>query len=237
VAYPLETISRRMQMGAAMPPAPAAATAAAGTGAAGASFAPRAASAAGAGGPGALQVAARLLREGGVRSLYAGVGAATARLIPMAVCSFAVYEGMRALLVKAEAALDRAVADAQLQQARAAARAACAPPALPVAALSAAPRGGGGRGSGGGGGGGGGGGRPLEEERGPRRPRPKQGQAGGSGGDAAAAAEADGERAECLPCTIVHGGAGDRCAASSSVAPDPRRAAGGSPPIVRTPTR
>jgi solute carrier family 25 phosphate transporter 23/24/25/41 len=98
VAYPLETISRRMQLGA-LPPATAAAShlaAAPGAAAAAAAMPPAAA----AGPLGAWQIAAQIVREGGVRGLYAGVGAATLRLVPMAVVSFGVYECMRAVLVE-----------------------------------------------------------------------------------------------------------------------------------------
>lgn len=98
MAYPLETISRRMQLGA-LPPAAAPHAAAPRAASAAAAAAGRAAGAAGAA-PNAWQVASRLVAAGGVRSLYAGVGAATMRLIPMAVCSFAVYEAMRAALVQ-----------------------------------------------------------------------------------------------------------------------------------------
>ncbi|GBF93299.1 mitochondrial substrate carrier protein [Raphidocelis subcapitata] len=112
-AYPLETISRRMQLGAA----PRAAAAAAGGGGGGAAAAAAALPAGGGGaGASAWQIAAAIWRENGVRGLYAGIGAATLRLVPMAVVSFGVYEAMRALLVQAEASWDRHVADLEFEE-------------------------------------------------------------------------------------------------------------------------
>jgi len=111
-----------MQLGALPPAAAAAATATATPAAAAAAAGAAAAAASLTAGPrvggDAFQMAARLVQEGGVRALYAGVGAATLRLVPMAVVSFGVYEIMRAVLLQAESQWDRHVAELQLQQLR-----------------------------------------------------------------------------------------------------------------------
>ncbi|GFR42525.1 hypothetical protein Agub_g3423, partial [Astrephomene gubernaculifera] len=83
VSFPLETVSRRLQV-AAVPAAGAAGTAAA----------------ASLGGLGGVATVVRgLLAEGGPAAFYRGIGAATLRLIPMACVSFGTYEAVRALLV------------------------------------------------------------------------------------------------------------------------------------------
>ncbi|GIL71816.1 hypothetical protein Vretimale_646 [Volvox reticuliferus] len=70
VSFPLETVSRRLQL------------------------------AQGAGGlAGATAVMRGLLAEGGPAALYRGIGAATLRLVPMACVSFGTYEAVRALIV------------------------------------------------------------------------------------------------------------------------------------------
>ncbi|GIL45857.1 hypothetical protein Vafri_2993 [Volvox africanus] len=70
VSFPLETVSRRLQVTQ------------------------------GPGGlVGAAAVMRGLLAEGGPRALYRGIGAATLRLVPMACVSFGTYEAVRALIV------------------------------------------------------------------------------------------------------------------------------------------
>ncbi|GLI63975.1 hypothetical protein VaNZ11_007143 [Volvox africanus] len=70
VSFPLETVSRRLQVTQ------------------------------GPGGlAGAAAVLRGLLAEGGPRALYRGIGAATLRLVPMACVSFGTYEAVRALIV------------------------------------------------------------------------------------------------------------------------------------------
>jgi solute carrier family 25 (mitochondrial phosphate transporter), member 23/24/25/41 len=71
VAYPLETISRRMQV-----------------------------SAASAGSSGAALRA--IVAEGGAGALFRGVGAASVRVVPMAVVSFGTYEFVRLQYTKVE---------------------------------------------------------------------------------------------------------------------------------------
>lgn len=82
-----------------------------------------------------------LLREGGPAALYRGLGAATLRVVPMAVVSFGTYELVRGAVVKWELEQDAAALRAQCrQQAQAHARAggagvaACTAPAGPVGA-------------------------------------------------------------------------------------------------------
>ncbi|GLC41212.1 hypothetical protein PLESTB_001526500 [Pleodorina starrii] len=75
VSFPLETVSRRLQVAA-----------------------PAAAGGSGAGG-GVVGVVRALLAEGGPAALYRGIGAATLRLVPMACVSFGTYEAVRALVV------------------------------------------------------------------------------------------------------------------------------------------
>lgn len=101
IAFPLESVSRRMQLAgaaaAAAGPAAAAAvttsavgtTAAAGGLAAAAAGGGGAGAAAAAGGAGVLQVLHTIMREGGgPAGLYRGLGAATLRLVPSAIISF-----------------------------------------------------------------------------------------------------------------------------------------------------
>lgn len=96
VAFPLETISRRLQLGGCAG-VTAAATGAAGRGAA---ALPAAASATAtaecAARQGMLAVAVGIVKEGGPRALYRGLGAATLRLVPMAFVSFTTYESVSA---------------------------------------------------------------------------------------------------------------------------------------------
>ncbi|MEW5310696.1 MAG: hypothetical protein WDW38_002467 [Sanguina aurantia] len=74
VAFPLETISRRLQVRTAASTGPSTLWA----------------------------VIQELLKQGGPRALYRGVGAATLRLIPMACVSFGTYEVCRSLLLDFE---------------------------------------------------------------------------------------------------------------------------------------
>jgi hypothetical protein len=89
VSYPLETVSRRLQV---------------------------APGGAGGGGQTLRGVLAQILREGGPAGLYRGLGAATVRLIPMAVLSFGTYELARAALLAWETQRDADQRRARLQQ-------------------------------------------------------------------------------------------------------------------------
>jgi solute carrier family 25 phosphate transporter 23/24/25/41 len=108
VAFPLETVSRRMQLAgvtgaAAAASAAAASTAAAGSPAVAAGVGTVATAAAAAAGPNMGQVVASILKEGGPGALYRGLGATTLRLVPSAVVSFGAYELIRKLLLDLEA--------------------------------------------------------------------------------------------------------------------------------------
>jgi len=81
VAYPLETISRRMQV----------------QGMKGGQI-------------GFVSCAKEIIRNDGLAGLYRGLGAASARVIPMAIASFGTYELVRRLVKEAEDAVDRAKA-------------------------------------------------------------------------------------------------------------------------------
>jgi hypothetical protein len=71
---------------------------------------------AGGGGQTLRGVLAHILREGGPTGLYRGLGAATVRLIPMAVLSFGTYELARAALLAWETQRDADQRRARLQQ-------------------------------------------------------------------------------------------------------------------------
>eukprot|EP00798_Chlamydomonas_sp_ICE-L_P016147 gene16147-22305_t len=76
VSFPLETISRRMQVGQSIP-----------------------------------TILKEVSNHGGIKYLYRGIGAATLRLIPMAMVSFGVYEFMRAQLLQFEELREKQRAD------------------------------------------------------------------------------------------------------------------------------
>ncbi|KAL6751074.1 hypothetical protein V8C86DRAFT_734268 [Haematococcus lacustris] len=91
VAFPLETVSRRLQVQR---------------------------------GPGGLPAVVRdVLRQGGPLALYRGVGAATLRLVPMAIVSFGTYEMVRSLLLSWQDMAEAQEAEAEYQ----ALRSACTP--------------------------------------------------------------------------------------------------------------
>jgi hypothetical protein len=99
VAYPLETVSRRLQVQAA------------------------------GGGATAVSVVRELLRQGGPRALYRGIGAASLRLVPMALVSFGTYEAVRSLLLQQEQVQQQQQQQQQQrQEAGAAAGRQCQPP-------------------------------------------------------------------------------------------------------------
>ncbi|KAG2501242.1 hypothetical protein HYH03_001049 [Edaphochlamys debaryana] len=85
VSFPLETVSRRLQLQVA-----------ADVGVKGG----------GSGLAAVMAVARGLVAEGGPAALYRGIGAATLRLVPMAIVSFGTYEAVRALIVAWEAQRD-----------------------------------------------------------------------------------------------------------------------------------
>lgn len=88
VAYPLETVSRRMQVQGMK-------------GAAQLSFA---------------SCLNEIVTTEGIHGLYRGLGAASARVIPMALVSFGTYEIIRRLVKEAEDAYDRAIAKQEYNQ-------------------------------------------------------------------------------------------------------------------------
>jgi Mitochondrial carrier protein len=55
---------------------------------------------------GALASARAILQEGGVSALFAGLGPAIARVIPMAIVSFGTYEWVRLQFMKVEEAIE-----------------------------------------------------------------------------------------------------------------------------------
>lgn len=67
------------------------------------------------GGPGNMFAAAgALVREGGPQALFRGLGAASVRVVPMAVVSFGTYEFVRLQYVRLETELElRAARNAQ----------------------------------------------------------------------------------------------------------------------------
>ena len=91
VAYPLETVSRRMQI----------------QGMKGATSG---------GQLGFMSCFQDVVRTEGVSGLYRGLGAASARVIPMAIVSFGTYELVRLLVKEVEDACDRAKAKQEYDQ-------------------------------------------------------------------------------------------------------------------------
>jgi solute carrier family 25 (mitochondrial phosphate transporter), member 23/24/25/41 len=61
----------------------------------------------------AVAACKRLVAEGGVRGLYHGLGAASMRVVPMAIVSFGTYEFVRLQYTKLEEAFELSNARAQ----------------------------------------------------------------------------------------------------------------------------